>query len=253
MIFILGGRGFVGSAISRHCELRGLEYRAITRSNYAEHAGKRCDVLVNADGNSSRLLGARDPVADFEASVFSVKRSLSDFEFGRYVLASSCDVYPDCSSPEATAEDSTIDVAAQMPYGFHKHLAELCVMHGCAGGWLILRLGGMVGAGLKKNPIYDIMNGGPLWVSPRSRLQYMNTDDVARIAFSLMDGGATGVFNVCGRGRVIIGDLPGAASCEVRGDAPVADYDVSIAKAAGMADIPDSRDAVDAFMRGNGA
>ena len=253
MIFILGGRGFVGSAFSRHCELNGIEYRAITRSNYAEHTGKRCDVLVNADGNSSKMLGARDPVADFEASVSSVKRSLSDFGFGRYVLASSCDVYPDCSSPGATAEDSAIDVAAQSPYGFHKRLAELCVMHGCAGGWLILRLGGMVGAGLKKNPIHDVMNGGPLWVSPRSRLQYMNTDDVARVAFSLLGSGAAGVFNVCGRGQVTIGDLPGASSCEVRGDAPAVNYDVSTAKAEGAADIPDSRDAVGAFMRGNGA
>ena len=251
MIFILGGGGFVGSAFARLCESRGLDHAVVTRSNYSEYAGRRCETLVNADGNSSRLLGGRDPVEDFERSVLTVKRSISDFGFSKYVLASSCDVYPDVSSPEATREDSAPDPAAQSPYGFHKRLAELCVAHAC-GDWLVLRLAGMVGPGLKKNPVYDILHGGPLWVSPDSRMQYMHTDDVAAAAMKIA-GSGSGTYNLCGSGTVRIGDLPGAGAVPVTEGSPVVVHDASNEKAARLVSLPGSRETAEEFMRGYGS
>lgn len=247
MIFILGGGGFVGSAFARLCEARGLDHAVVTRSNYAEHAGRRCETLINADGNSGKRLGESDPVADFELSVSSVKKSLSDFRFSKYVLASSCEVYPDVSSPRTTREDSKIDPAAQSPYGFHKRLAELCVEHAC-GDRLVLRLAGMVGPGLKKNPVYDILRGGPLWVSPDSRMQFMHTDDVAESAAD-MAGRCSGTYNLCGSGTVRIGDLPGADSAEVSDGAPVIVHDASIEKASRETRIRGSKEAAEQFMR----
>lgn len=243
MIFILGGSGFVGSAFARFCDAEGLDHEVVTRSNYARHAGRRCETLVAAHGNSSKLLGRRDPVADFERTVSAVKKSLADFGFSRYVLASSCDVYPDCSSPGATGEGS-VPPAARHPYGFHKHLAEQCALHACPGA-LVLRLGGMVGPGLKKNPVYDILRGGPLWISPDSRLQYMHTDDVARIAMGLEGG----TYNLCGSGTVRVGDLPGAEGVEVADGAPRVTYDVDVSKISAEARLPRSERAVREFMR----
>ena len=57
MIFLLGGNGFVGSGFVRAMETRGLAFRVITRANYAEFAGQECDLFINANGNSSKLLG----------------------------------------------------------------------------------------------------------------------------------------------------------------------------------------------------
>lgn len=247
MIFILGGAGFVGSAFARFCDSEGLDHAVVTRSNYARYAGRRCETLVAAHGNSSKLLGERDPAADFELTVAAVRKSLADFGFSRYVLASSCDVYPDCSSPRTTREDADIDPSAQKTYGFHKRLAELCALHACKDP-LVLRLGGMVGPGLRKNAVYDIMRGGPLWVSPESRLQFMGTDDVARIAMGLEGG----TYNLCGDGTVRIGDLPGASEVPVSEGAPHVTYEVDVRKASREAALPRSQDAVAEFMRGSG-
>src|SRR5262249_37848750 len=175
LIFIIGGRGLVGSAFVRLFESTGQPHAVIQRDNYNDFAGQRCDVLINANGNSSKPLARNNPLADFEASVRSVRASLIDFQFDRYVLLSSCDVYPDCSSPAVTGEDQPIDVARQSPYGFHKYLAEQCVAH-AAPGSLILRCGGFVGPGLRKNAIYDILHGGTLYLDPASELQFLHTD-----------------------------------------------------------------------------
>lgn len=102
MIFILGGRGFVGSAFVRYCQQNRLEHTVIDRANYAEFIGHSCDVLINANGNSKKFLAHQQPLQDFDASVRSVRASLIDFHAALYIYLSSCDVYPDCSSPILT-------------------------------------------------------------------------------------------------------------------------------------------------------
>src|SRR5262249_13960111 len=69
--------------------------------------------------------------------------------------------------------------------------------------WLIVRLAGMVGPGLKKNPVFDILNNQPLRISPESQYQFMHTDDVARLVWDLIERGQTGErYNVCGDGLI---------------------------------------------------
>src|ERR1035441_4342456 len=184
MIFILGGKGFLGSSLVRHCRALGWDHVAIDRDEYASFVGARCDLLVNASGNSRKFLARQNPVEDFDLNVRSVRKALEDFHFGVYVHFSSADVYPDSSSPATTREDVPIDPACQSPYGFHKYLGEQCVRHKAA-EWLILRLSGFVGPGLQKNPIRDILSDQRLWVSPDSEFQYMHTRDLARIVFEL--------------------------------------------------------------------
>jgi len=250
MIFILGGRGLVGSAFARVCEAEGREYAILDRATYGDNVGRRCDVLVNANGNSRKLLAKQDPMADFDASVRTVRASLVDFRFGRYVHLSSCDVYADCSSPEVTREEQTPDVAAQSPYGFHKYLAEECVRH-AAGDWLIFRLGGFVGPGLKKNAIFDILHGGPLWLDAGSELQFLHTEDAARIMLGLADGeGSREVFNLCGRGTIALSEVLAHTGREVAvtPGSPRVRYEVSIEKIRRRVEVPETRAAVFSFV-----
>jgi nucleoside-diphosphate-sugar epimerase len=115
---------------------------------------------------------------------------------------SSVDVYSDLTSPETTREDSTTSIAEVSHYGFHKLLAEQTVQH-YARNWLIARLAGMVGPGLRKNPVYDILHGDPLRIHPRSQYQFMNTADMARIAWTLVERGLSReTFNLCGDGVI---------------------------------------------------
>jgi len=104
VIYIIGGRGYVGSGFVRYCRARGLAHQVITRETYDEFAGTACDVLVNANGNSRKFLADRDPLAEFDQSVRSVAVSLSAFKAGVYVLISTGDVYDDPSSPATSGE-----------------------------------------------------------------------------------------------------------------------------------------------------
>jgi nucleoside-diphosphate-sugar epimerase len=250
MIFIVGGKGFVGSAFTRLCEATGTTYAVITRQNYHEFTGKRCDILIDADGNSAKLLASKNPVQDFDATVRSVRARLADFRYDSYVYLSSCDVYPDCSSPATTAEDETIDIAKQSPYGFHKYLSEQCVRH-VAPKWLIVRFGGFVGTGLRKNAVYDILKGGPLWLDPDSELQFMHTERAAGIVLELINRNRYNeIFNICGRGLIKLRDIMDAIQVrpKLQPHSPLVRYDVNIEKISKLVDIPETRRTVLEFV-----
>ncbi len=168
MIFILGGEGFVGSAYARLLTSLSVEHTLLTRANYAAYVGASCDLLINANGNSKKILANRDPKSEFEMSVSSVVASLSDFKARKYVYLSTGDVYPRQHSPEVTHEDQALDIRAMSRYGLHKYLAEQYVT-ATHPDWLIFRMGGFVGPGIKKNAIFDILNGPQIWLAPQFR------------------------------------------------------------------------------------
>lgn len=251
MIFILGGKGLVGSAFVRWCERNGRPYRVINRQEYASCIGQACDLLINANGNSRKLLATTDPIADFDANVRSVRASLSDFRFRKYVYISSCDVYPDCSSPDTTCESLTPDPAAQSPYGFHKYIGEACVRHSAA-DWLIFRFGGFVGPGLKKNAVYDVLRGGPLFLDPASELQFLHTDKAAEIVMRVAEMGAgREIFNLCGAGLVSLEEVMQTAGgpVTVQPGSPRVRYEIDLRKISALVDLPETRSTVLDFVR----
>ena len=251
MIYIIGGKGFVGSAFVRASAAIGKEIMVIDRQNYGEFIGKSCDVLINADGNSIKFLAQQNPIQDFDASVRSVRASLMDFAYECYVYLSSCDVYPDCSSPQTTSEDQELDVSKQSAYGFHKYLAEQCVRH-VAKRWLIIRFGGFVGPGLKKNPVFDILNGGPLWLDPESELQFMHTDQVANIVLTLLDRGLHHeILNICGMGVVKLHEVMNQTGkhVPVQPGSPKVRYEANLNKISALTEIPETRLTVFNFVK----
>ena len=242
----------MGSGFVRLCQRLGLEHQILTRANYQVFAGSSCDIFINANGSSSKILAGREPLMDFDANVRTTRASLEDFKTGFYIHLSSCDVYPDCSSPLTTSEDEPIVLSRQSPYGFHKLLAESCIQHACK-NWLIIRQGGFVGPGLKKNAIFDILGGGSLWLDPESELQFLHTDDSARLIWSLHEQGLTNaVLNVCGQGVVKLReaiDLLGR-NCSVNPGSRLVRYEVSVNKVNKYITLPDSRATVLHFIRG---
>jgi nucleoside-diphosphate-sugar epimerase len=251
VIFIIGGNGFVGSAFTRYCEAQGLEHSVITRENYNNFVGHSCQILINANGNSKKYLADERELEDFDASVRSVRASLVDFRYELYVYISSCDVYADHANPETTREDAPILANQQSKYGFHKYLAEQCVQK-IANQWLIFRMGGFVGPALKKNPIFDILRGGPLWLDQESELQYMNTDDAARIVFELINKRFRDqIFNLCGDGLIKLKDVVKMVKRPVSmaEKAPCVRYEINIEKAKQKVAIPSTKEAVKEFVQ----
>jgi len=202
-VTIIGANGFVGSAFARVLQSQpGIKLTEVTRKNYDELRGRESDVLIDAAGNSRKFLADQDPETEFEASVTHRLRTLLDFPTRLHLHISSVDVYNDLTSPATTREDTSVDISRSSRYGAHKFLAEQLVRH-YAPRWLIVRFAGMVGPGLRKNPVFDILHGEPLRNHPDSLYQFMHADDAAKIAWNLAQSGAVGeAFNVCGDGLI---------------------------------------------------
>ena len=229
-------------------------YQVITRENYDSLIGSSCDLLINANGNSKKFLGNQDPKWEFQASVASVRNSLVDFDFKKYLFLSTSDVYPDCSSLDSTREESVPQPSEISTYGFHKYLAEQCVQH-AAGEWLIVRMGGFVGPGLKKNAVYDILNDQPLWVHPESEFQLIHSDDSARLIMSLTDKNISHeILNLTAKGTISVKTISELAGkiIENRSDATPVRYEISTAKVEQYLTLPDSESCVKKFIAKDG-
>ena len=256
MIFVIGGNGYVGSAYPRLFSDLGLEHQVITRENYESFAGRGCDVLINANGNSKKFMADRDPKWEFDASVRTVLHSLEDFPSDCYILLSTGDVYPEQHSPEVSREDAAIDSKRQSRYGLHKHTAEHLVrsIHPRS---IVMRMGGFVGPGMKKNAVFDMLNGQPVWLTPDSELQFISTDTAARLVWALYENGVGDeVVNLGAQGVVRIGDLHerlGSAS-PFSPEARRVRFEISTEMLARLtgAPLPTTADEVEAFFRSIG-
>jgi uncharacterized protein YbjT (DUF2867 family) len=155
-------------------------------------------------------------------------------------------------------EDAVVDPLRLSTYGFHKYVAEALVRRQ-APHWLIVRLAGMVGPGLKKNPVFDVLHRRPLSIHPDSQYQFMSTDAVAEIVWHLIESGCMNqVVNVCGSGLISpreIGALSGkpvVAGPEALASRPrIVHINTRLAEA--IAALPDTRATITEFVALNRA
>lgn len=255
-VTLLGANGFVGSAFARLLkQTPGVELAEVEIHNYAEFKGQPSDIVIEAACNSRKFFADQEPVNEFKSSVQHRLETLFDFPAPFHLHISSVDVYSDLSSPLTTREDSPVDLATASHYGFHKLLAEQLVQH-YARDWVIVRLAGMVGPGLRKNPVYDILHGQPIRIHPESLYQFMHTDTVARLAWQLVEAKASRlVINLAGKGLVSPRDIAKLAGKEldlsmVPPNAEPRIVDVNTDNIELLSALPSSREAVGQFIQG---
>lgn len=248
-VIVIGGEGFVGSGIVREALKKSFHCLVVNRKNYLDYAGEECDILINVSTNSRKYIANENPAFDFNETVENVKNSLLNFKYKKYILISSADVYSNTSDPVFSCEDSIIDVENLSKYGFHKYIAELCVQN-YATNWLIFRMGGFIGFGLKKNPIFDILKNQNMWIDPRSKLQFINTDIAAEIVLTLAKNQKNQIFNLCGIGTVKLLDV-----INMMGKMPktipnpkLIHYEVSLEKIIKLVNIPTSEEMVISYL-----
>jgi dTDP-4-dehydrorhamnose reductase len=252
-VLIIGGQGFVGQGIHQAALSRGYSPGIINRDNYSSFVGASPRILINANGNSKKYLSEQNPELDFKLSVESVEQSLQDFTPDLYIYLSSVDVYDHLSSPEFNSEEVQINLSKVSTYGSHKLMAESKVRDSHPHS-LILRMGGFVGPGLKKNPIYDLLNGNPLYVHPDSEFQYMHTLEMGHVIFDLIEKQIVNqTFNVAGTGVVDLRSVAEWAKIDTLSlaspDVKKVRYEICTNKIQTVRAIPESRKTVQAFVK----
>jgi dTDP-4-dehydrorhamnose reductase len=204
---VLGATGLVGSALCAHLSRAGFHVTRVNSSNYDEFKGASADVLINCNGNAYRFKANQDPRADFDANVLSVENSLFHFKVGLYVYISTVDVYSNLADPACNLESSPIDLKLLDTYGFHKWLSERLVEKFSARS-VILRAGTVIGRGLKKGPIYDLLHDRELYMSPDSELSLVDTELISKAILDVIKHAPQRlVLNLTGTGSVTLRNL----------------------------------------------
>ena len=249
---IIGGDGFLGSAFVRLAEKRQYDFKIIETYNYSDTIGEYFDVLINANGNSKKYLAEENPKQEFIETAVSVQNSLVDFNCALYVHCSTVDVYHNHNNPEENKENTTIEISQISKYGLHKYIAENLIIN-YTKSWLIFRFGGLVGPGLKKNSIYDILNNIPLRVHIDSAYQYLSTDFATEAVLKVISSDCRQeVFNLCGDEVVCLKEmidlLPEYEVRYYHEKPPKERYEINIEKIKQYIDIPSSRTSVFNFI-----
>lgn len=150
---LIGASGFVGSTL-----LRQTRFDALYRStNIAGIKGRQFDTVVCAAAPAQKWIANREPAAD-RRNIDALIAHLDTVQCRRFVLVSTVDVF---GVPVGVDEDSPVDENTLHPYGLHRRLLERF----CAQRFercLVVRLPGLVGPGLRKNALFDLLNDNNL-------------------------------------------------------------------------------------------
>lgn len=146
---LIGYTGFVGSTLLNQTAFDDL-YRS---TNIQEIKNKKYDLIVAAGAPAKKWLANSQPFDD-QKSVDRLICALKNVEAERFVLISTVDVF---LNPVEVDEDTPIDLFRLQPYGYNRRRLELFVEEKFS-NYLIIRLPGLVGRGLRKNIIYDFLH-----------------------------------------------------------------------------------------------
>lgn len=205
--FVLGGDGLVGSSIVHSLKAQNYEVESIDFHNYNQFINKKCDIFINANGNTYRYKANLDPLWDYSASVESVIRSLKDFNFSDYIYISTIDVYDNLFDLRYNNENTQINSLQLDYYGFHKWLSERIISKYCP-RFIILRLGTVLGNNLIKGPIYDLYYNKTIFMSEKSQLTFIDTNTLCNVLMLLIENEINNdIFNITGTGYVNVGEL----------------------------------------------
>lgn len=150
---LIGFSGFVGSTL-----LKQAEFSALFRStNIHEIENDEFDVMVCAGAPAQKWIANRDP-ADDRKKIESLINHLRTIKCKKFILISTVDVFKE---PIGVDESTPVDESGLNAYGLHRRLLEKFVEQYFP-SYLIVRLPGLVGPGLRKNVIFDFLNDNNL-------------------------------------------------------------------------------------------
>ena len=165
---VIGYTGFVGSTVCRQAAVTDV----YNSKNIEEVAGRTFDTVICAGAPGAKWRANQNPDADLE-NIGRLIACLPSVRVKQFALISTIDVF---ANPHGVDEATAVDPHLLSPYGSHRYYLELSV-RGMFPDALIVRLPGLFGQGLRKNFIYDLINGGNLHLThSESMFQFYNTE-----------------------------------------------------------------------------
>lgn len=146
---LIGYSGFVGSTLLKQAPFEFL-YRS---TNINEIDGKSFDTVICAGAPAQKWIANREPEADLK-KIEELISHLKSITCNNIILISTVDVFKNSLSVD---ESTPVDEDDLNAYGLHRRLLEKFVESHFS-SHLIVRLPGLVGPGLKKNVIFDLLN-----------------------------------------------------------------------------------------------
>ena len=179
---LIGHTGFIGSNLARQFAFD----ECYNSKNIGEIRGREFDLLV-CSGVIAVKWWANQNEAEDRARIDALLADLAHVRARRAVVLSTVDVYP-----LSAGVDESFDCHSQPnhAYGVNRLHFEDAMRERFA-ETAIVRIGGVFGAGLKKNVIYDLLHDNCLeMINPASSFQYYN---VGRLWRDLQRLEATGL------------------------------------------------------------
>ncbi len=150
---LIGFSGFVGSTLLKQAPFDAL-YRS---TNISEIKGNSFDTVVCAGAPAQKWIANREPETDLQ-TIEGLIAHLKTIKCNTFILISTVDVF---KNPIGVDEDTVVDEVGLHAYGLHRRLLEKFVESRFE-NYLIVRLPGLVGPGLRKNVIFDFLNNNNL-------------------------------------------------------------------------------------------
>jgi len=146
---LIGFSGFVGSTLLKQGNFESI-YRSTTIDDID---GQTFDTVVCAGAPAQKWIANREPEADRQ-KIDGLIAHLKTIQCKTFILVSTVDVF---KSPVDVDEETPVDESGLHAYGLHRRLLERFVESHFT-NYLIVRLPGLVGPGLRKNVIFDFLN-----------------------------------------------------------------------------------------------
>lgn len=149
---LIGWSGFVGSTLRSQFSGFDEQFRS---TDIEGILGRDYDLVVCAGAPGAKWLANAQPEAD-RMCVERLISALRGVRCDRFVLISTVDVF---ATPSEVDEAAPVDIHGLHPYGRHRYALEAFVREQFPTA-LVVRLPGLVGPGLRKNVLFDLLNGG---------------------------------------------------------------------------------------------
>lgn len=146
---LIGFSGFVGSTLLKQAQFDAL----YCSKNISEIENEQFDTVVCAGAPAQKWIANLQPKTDLEKIRYLIKY-LRTIQCRIFILISTVDVF---GNPVGVDEETQADENCFHAYGLHRRLLEKFV-ESYFTNYLIVRLPGLVGPGLRKNIIFDFLN-----------------------------------------------------------------------------------------------